>query len=87
MNDRGLNAVAIQKLALDLRCLDGLIAHQLDLEPILVGVGDVLAGADEFAGAERELPLEGRQRRRIAAEIRPIRLLPVPPHELWQSFL
>ena len=67
MDDRGLNAVPVEKLAFDLRCLDGLIADQLYLEPILVSRADVLARTDELAGTEQELPFQRLHGGRVIA--------------------
>ncbi len=84
---RGLQARAIEDFAFDFRGLQRLVADQLDLERVPVMLADMLEDADELAGAQQELPLQRLKRRRVEAELRPIRPLPVPGHDVWARFL
>jgi hypothetical protein len=79
---RGLHAVAVQYLPLDLGSLDRLLADEVDLQGFLVFGADVLVGPDELARLPEEVLLQRLQGLGVIGEIRPIGLLPVPSHEL-----
>ena len=79
---RGLDAVAVEDFALDLGGLDRFVADQFDLEGLLVVRPDMPEGADELAGSQQKLPFQRLQCLGIVGEIRPVRSLPVPGHEL-----
>jgi hypothetical protein len=55
---RGLHAVAVQYLPLDLGSLDRLLADEVDLQGLLVFGADMPVGADELARLPQEVLLQ-----------------------------
>ena len=76
------HAVAVEDFAFDFGGLQGFVAYQLDPEHVLVMPADVLESPDELARLQEELTLERIQNRCVVGKFRPLRLLPVPCHEL-----
>src|SRR6266478_7388850 len=77
-----LNAVAVENFAFDFRGLHRFVADKLNFENVPVFWSDMLEDADKLAGAQQELPFQRLQSRGTVRECRPIRLLPIPCHEL-----
>jgi hypothetical protein len=82
LSHRGLDAGAVENFTLDLGGLDRFVADKLDLQRFLIVRPHMLAGADKLAGLPQELLLRRLQRLGVIGKNRPIRLLPVPRHEL-----
>ncbi len=79
--ERGLKTVAVQILALDPGGHHGLVADAVDGQSALLGLAKVGKGPEKAAGLMQQTRLQGRQRRRVKREGRPVGLLPVPAHE------
>ena len=77
-----LDAVAVENFAFNLRSLERFIAYELDFEGVLILGANMLEGADELARAQQKVTLQRLQSLGIVSEIRPLRILPVPSHEL-----
>jgi len=78
----GLHTGAIEIFAFDGRGFYGFFADQIDADLVAVIRADMAKNAHKFAGVEQEVPFERFQSPLIIGKIRPVRLLPVPPHEL-----
>jgi len=78
---RGLKAVAVQKLALDPGGHQRLVADQLDRQRPLLGVTQMGEGPEQESGFVQQARLQGREPHAVVGECGPIGLLPVPDHE------
>jgi hypothetical protein len=87
MAQGSLNAFPIEDFPFDLRSLDRLFADQFDAQPILLVSTYMFEDPHDLAGPKPEQTLELFQGARIKRKIRPVRLSPIPSHELWNSFL
>lgn len=60
---RGLNAIAIQNLAFDFRCLDRLFTDDVDFQSFLIVRAYMLVSAHEFPRLDQELLFQRLQYR------------------------
>ena len=76
--NRGLHAVAVQPFAFDGGSVDGLMAETLDAQALAVGGVQMFRRPDNDARAFGEGGFRRNQLARVPAEVRPIRMPPVP---------
>ena len=86
-DERCLDAVSVQQLALDFRGLDRFRAHHFDDDLKPVGLVQVPHGTDNNAALAQEMHLPNRQAFGLEGEIRPVDVLPVPLHERYCNHL
>src|ERR1700674_378482 len=55
----GLDTVAVENFAFNLRSLERFIAYEVNFEDVLILGGHMLEGADELARAQQEVTLQG----------------------------
>ena len=79
---RGLDAVAVEQLPLDLGCFDRFAAHHIDQDRAAILHIDMLDGVDLFADILEEPRLQRGKHTFIPTKMQPGRLLPAPRHEL-----
>jgi hypothetical protein len=82
MAQGGLDAFAIEQLAFDLGCFERFAGHHVDQNGRAIVLADMFDRADLLARVLKEARFERRKRRLVPAEARPIRVLPIPAHEL-----
>ena len=76
--DGRLDAVAVEKLALDFRGLDRLVADQVHGKSALIVLTDVAEGTQQKPAAKQEPCFPGFEDRPVETELRPVILLPIP---------
>jgi hypothetical protein len=79
--ERGLETVAVQILALDAGGHQGLIADQIDGQRPLLAVVQMPEGAEQEPRLVQETRLQRQKPRTVVDEIGPVGLLPVPGHD------